>query len=91
MVIGGICYGVGSYVVDYALSPSSSSDERNVESEVSYTFDTEEEENAIDITYAATTSKVAITSADGLSLNAYTTYEEGGHLWAVVIHGYKRR
>ncbi len=90
LVISGICYGVGSYVVDYALSPASSSDERNVESTVSYTFDTEEEENAIGAAYAAETSRVSITSEDGLYLNGYTTREEDSHLWAVVIHGYKR-
>ncbi len=90
LAIGGICYGVGSYVVNYALSPASSSDERNVESAVSYTFDTEEEENVIGAAYATETSRVSITSTDGLSLNGYTTREEGSHLWAIVIHGYKR-
>ncbi len=90
LVLCGVGYGAGSYMVNYALSPASSSDERNVEGAVSYIFDSEEEENAIGEAYSATTSKVSITSNDGLTLYGYTTREEDSHLWAIVIHGYKR-
>ncbi len=82
-------YGVGVYFVNYALSPSSSSAERDVEDATSYTFDSEEEEYAIGEAYLATTSPVSITSTDGLNLHADMTREEDSHLWAIVIHGYK--
>ncbi len=89
VVLAGAGYGIGSYFVNYALSPSSSSGDRDVEGTVSYTFDSEEEERAIAEAYLATTSPVSIESTDGLNLHADMTESEDSHLWALVIHGYK--
>ncbi len=82
-------WGIGSYFVIYALSPSSSSGERNVEGTVSRTFDSEEEERAIGEAFQKTTSPVSIQSTDGLTLHADMKRNEESHLWAIIIHGYK--
>ncbi len=82
-------YGIGTYFINYALSPASSSGERNVEGAVSYTFDSEEEETRIGEAYAETTSPVSVTSNDGLLLHADMTRNEDSHIWVIAIHGYK--
>ncbi len=81
--------GIGNFFVDYALSPSSSSDERNVEGSTNYVFESTTTEQAIAKAYEATTEPTSITSEDGLKLYADDTRNKDSHIWVIAIHGYK--
>ncbi len=80
---------IGNIIVEYALSPSSSSDKRNVEGSTDYVFESAANEQAIANAYKATTTPTSITSDDGLKLHADYTRNEVSHIWVIAIHGYK--
>ncbi len=99
LVLVGAGYGVGSYFVNYALSPVSNSSERNIneedkieilEDEQKTIAKNKKQETKKGKQFKKNTSSTQIFSNDGLKLNAnYKTQENETHKWAILIHGYK--
>ena len=93
LIVGG-GYGIGSYFVNYALSPVSDSDERNVDDSEKASSSAQkiiqankQAEMKQAETFAKGTKSVQV-SHDGLTLHA--KYKENkSHNWVIVIHGYK--
>lgn len=98
LVLTGVGYGVGSYFVNYALSPASDSQNRNVkEDKVIDNLETQDtliknknkEQNKGDKFHKTTSSEI-ISSDDNLNLQAnYKIQKNKTHKWAILIHGYK--
>lgn len=89
-------YGVGSYFVNYALSPVSSSDQRDVQDEVAPTGETEkiiaankEKEEKLAKEFASQTKGIVNSAKDGTYLKAKYVQDKDIHQWVIVIHGYK--
>lgn len=95
IVLLGGSIGVGHYFVNYALSPVSNSNNRNVKEEVKASSKSEEiinknreiDQKIGDVFYK-TTSSTSIKSKDGLKLSGNFRTQDS-HKWALVIHGYK--
>ena len=89
ILLGG-CVGVGHYFVGYALSPTSNSEQRNVEGETEVSFDEKSKyEDDIGDEFYKMTSQTSILSQDGLHLVGHYVINEESHLWTILIHGYK--
>lgn len=95
VILLGAGIGVGHYFVNYALSPASNSNERNVKetvhasnsNEVIMMKNREKEAKKGDAFYKET-SLTHIISKDSLKL--YGNYKiQDSHKWALIIHGYK--
>ena len=89
-------YGVGSYFVNYALSPVSASDQRNVQDEIAPTGETEKiiaankvEEEKLGKEFASQTKGIVNHAEDGTFLKAKYVRDKNIHQWVIVIHGYK--
>lgn len=88
--------GVGNYFVNYALSPASNSDEREINQEDIIAQDNtdtialnKEKEKALGADFEKNTLSASIKSTDGLTLNA--AYRDGhrSDIWILILHGYK--
>lgn len=98
ILLFGAGIGVGNYFVNYALSPASNSDERQIDendiigiSDESEKIISENElkEDNRGSEFLSKTTSASITGNDGITLKS--KYLEGNdkHLWTVIIHGYK--
>lgn len=88
--------GIGNYFVNYALSPSSDSVDRNVKEEVVITDDAKRiiaenkaKEDEKGNSFQAATWQTGVTSDDGISLKAKYRTQSTGNKWAILVHGYK--
>ncbi|MFR7592169.1 MAG: alpha/beta hydrolase [Longibaculum sp.] len=88
--------GVGTYFVNYALSPVSQSDQRNVDDEVIPTGEDQkiiEKNKKTEISlgneFKKKTQEVTISSHDDIQLKGKYISKKDQHLWAIMIHGYK--
>ncbi|MBQ5850292.1 MAG: alpha/beta hydrolase, partial [Lachnospiraceae bacterium] len=89
---------IGNYFVEYALSPSSSSGEREINENTEINL-ADESSNIIAANKKAeqqkgaefelTVSDASITSKDNLTLKGKYRKQQSGSLWAIIIHGYK--
>lgn len=98
-ILIGAGYGVGNYFVNYALSPYSDSEERNVDEDdkieklegiekiISENRDKEDKKGE---EFEKLTSSAQILSNDNLKLKGkYITQGKNNHKWVILIHGYK--
>lgn len=92
----GLGIGVGEYFVNYALSPSSDSGNRNVESDITMLEgdrkiieENKQKELRISDDFVKTTNQTQITTFDGKKLEARYREKNDNHLWIIMIHGYK--
>lgn len=93
LIVGG-GYGIGNYFINYALSPVSNSNERNVDDKEKASSGAEkiiqtnlQEEVKKAKSFEKETTSVQIKN-NGLKLNA--KYKDNqSHQWVIVIHGYK--
>ncbi|OUQ34814.1 alpha/beta hydrolase [Massilimicrobiota timonensis] len=91
-------YGVGSYFVNYALSPSSSSDQREIDESdevqlsdsVQKQIDQNQEKEMVKgIDFESQTKPMIVSSDDSLNLKGKYLDHENTHQWVILIHGYK--
>lgn len=89
-------YGVGSYFVNYALSPVSSSDQRDVADEVAPSGEDQkliaankEKEKKIGEDFFKQTKGIVESAKDSTTLRAKYKREKDRHTWVILIHGYK--
>lgn len=89
-------YGVGSYFVNYALSPVSSSDQRDVADEVAPSGEDQkliaankEREKKIGEDFFKQTKGIVKSAKDSTTLRAKYKREKDRHTWVILIHGYK--
>jgi Prolyl oligopeptidase family. len=91
----GTSYGIGNYFVNYALSPTSSSDQRNVEDEVEINDKDkniievnkiEEDKKGEEFLKTVDTTKIKVQS---MNLEAKYKEHENQHYWTILVHGYK--
>lgn len=97
LVLGVAGYGIGSYFTEYALSPESDSDQRNIDEKDQLTLlDNDQkiiEDNAFvedqyGYEFQEQTQETSIKSQDQLSLKARFKKQDT-HNWVILIHGYK--
>lgn len=90
--------GVGNYFVEYALSPSSNSADREISSEEAIKISDEtakiiavnaQNEKQKGLSFENTVSSAQIISNDNYRLVGKYKKHEHGNLWALIIHGYK--
>lgn len=95
LIIAG--YGVGNYFTEYALSPASNSDQRDINEEDQLSLlDNDQKmidqnakmEDAYGVEFEKQTQVTSIDSQDQLSLKAKFKKQKG-HQWVILIHGYK--
>lgn len=93
-----IGYGVGTYFVNYALSPSSNSDQREIDEsdEVQLANDVEKQMNQNQnkeiikgLNFSEKTKPMIISSEDSLRLRGQYLDHENSHRWVILVHGYK--
>lgn len=93
-----IGYGVGTYFVNYALSPSSNSDQREIDEsdEVQLANDVEKQivqnqnkETIKGLNFSEKTKPMIISSEDSLRLRGQYLDHENSHRWVILVHGYK--
>lgn len=93
-----IGYGVGTYFVNYALSPSSNSDQREIDEsdEVQLANDVEKQiiqnqnkEIIKGLNFSEKTKPMIISSEDSLKLRGQYLDHEYSHRWIILVHGYK--
>ena len=96
VVLTGLGIGVGEYFVNYALSPSSNSDQRNVKDNIELLegdrkiIETNKViEEDLGNEFEKTTQETFIKSEDGLKLAGKYRLQEESHQWVIAIHGYK--
>lgn len=91
-------YGVGTYFVNYALSPSSDSDQREIDEsdEVKLANDVEKQMNQNQnketikgLNFSEKTKPMIIISEDSLKLRGQYLDHDNSHRWVILIHGYK--
>lgn len=91
-------YGIGSYFVGYALSPTSSSDQREIKEDdkigvltqdEKIISDNKQKEDAIGKAFMKKTKPMIIESNDSTRLNGQYLTHENNHMWSILIHGYK--
>lgn len=91
-------YGIGAYFVNYALSPTSSSHERNISDSDNIDVFTEDQkiieknkqkEMAIGNDFMKNTKPMNIIANDSIRLKAQYLTHENNHMWTILIHGYK--
>ena len=91
-------YGVGTYFVNYALSPSSNSDQREIDEsdEVQLANDVEKQiiqnqnkETIKGLNFSEKTKPMIISSEDSLRLRGQYLDHENSHRWVILVHGYK--
>ena len=91
-------YGIGAYFVNYALSPTSSSHERNISDSDKIDVFTEgqkiieknkQKEMAIGNDFMKNTKPMNIIANDSIRLKAQYLTHENNHMWTILIHGYK--
>ena len=91
-----IGYGIGTYFVGYALSPTSDSDQREVNNKIESTSDDQkiisdnrQREVIIGKDFMKKTKSMIISSVDDIRLNGQYLMHDDNHLWTILIHGYK--
>ena len=91
-------YGVGTYFVNYALSPASESDQRvvDVEDEIKLTGDVQQQidDNADaefikGVDFENKTRPMIVSQDDSLRLKGQYLDHDNVHQWVILIHGYK--
>lgn len=91
-------YGIGAYFVNYALSPTSSSDQREISEDdtIAIVGDSEkrinenkDKELVIGLDFEDQTKPMIISSQDDLNLKAKYIDQKETHRWVILIHGYK--
>lgn len=93
-----IGYGVGTYFVNYALSPNSNSDQRKIDEsdELQIANDVERQiiqnqnkETIKGLNFKEKTKPMIISSEDSLKLRGQYLDHEYSHRWVILVHGYK--
>lgn len=93
-----IGYGVGTYFVNYALSPNSNSDQRKIDEsdELQIANDVERQiiqnqnkETIKGLNFKEKTKSMIISSEDSLKLRGQYLDHEYSHRWVILVHGYK--
>lgn len=91
-------FGVGNYFVNYALSPVSDSDQRNIDDEDTIEIDDDvqkqinshkEEENKKGEEFEKITKSMNIGTIDDVIVDARYVENKDIHNWVILIHGYK--
>lgn len=89
-------YGIGAYFVNYALSPVSQSDQRNVDDAVAPSNadqkiieDHKKSEKKLGEQFRKKTKGIMVVADDGVGLKGRYVSDKNQHLWAIMIHGYK--
>lgn len=97
-ILVSVGYGVGTYFVNYALSPSSNSDQREIdESDEVKLSDSiqnqinqnKNEEMMKGMDFEAQTKPMIVSSLDSISLKGKYLDHDDSHQWVILIHGYK--
>ena len=91
-------YGIGTYFVEYALSPESSSDQRVVDASDQISLEdsvqqrinhNQDQEMIKGMDFESQTKPMVISSYDSIQLKGKYLDHEDGHQWVILIHGYK--
>ncbi len=97
-VLLSVGYGIGTYFVEYALSPDSQSDQRVVdtsdqiplEDSVQQTIQKNQDKEMIKgMDFESQTKPMIIISNDSIQLKGKYLDHEDEHRWVILIHGYK--